>query len=98
MREWGRCMVEEFERRVCVYIEWYRDGRLKAFRERCKMVYGSTYDHRPQKATRIRGLGVSEYCRSPQLDYVSISQFFIKQRIQFSEILDRLITDSSYFL
>lgn len=29
----------EFERRLNAYLEWYRDGRLKAFREGGKTVY-----------------------------------------------------------
>lgn len=45
-REWGRCSVEEFERRLDSYIEWYREGRLKAFHEDGRMVYDTIMGRR----------------------------------------------------
>ena len=45
-RDWARCTVEEFERRLCAYIEWYRDGRLKAFNEGGKVVYDTIMGRR----------------------------------------------------
>lgn len=45
-RDWDRCSVEEFERQLDSYIEWYRDGRLKAFREGGKVVYDTIMGRR----------------------------------------------------
>lgn len=45
-RDWGRCTVEEFERRLDAYIEWYREGRLKAFREDGRIVYDTIMGRR----------------------------------------------------
>lgn len=45
-RDWSRCSVEEFARRLDAYIGWYRDGRLKAFREGGKTVYDTIMGRR----------------------------------------------------
>lgn len=45
-RTWDNVSIEEFEEQLNGYIEWYREGRLKAFREDGKVVYSTIMGRR----------------------------------------------------
>lgn len=45
-RDWGRCTPERFVEELDAYIEWYREGRLKAFEEDGKVVYDTIMGRR----------------------------------------------------
>lgn len=45
-RDWSGATPEEFIRELGAYIEWYRSGRLKAFREGGKTVYDTIMGRR----------------------------------------------------
>lgn len=45
-RDWSRYSIEEFECELNAYIEWYKDGRLKAFREDGRLMYDTIMGRR----------------------------------------------------
>lgn len=45
-RDWRRCSIDEFTEQLDAYMEWYRTGRLKAFREDGRTVYDTILGRR----------------------------------------------------